>query len=764
MRLKLLKLVVVVLALAGSSASQQQAASQSPTNDELLKGAASSSIQIHELNARLNDKDPIGGGGGGGDVSSVQRVWTATSSGSLNELSPHMINKLAGADVGVPFLAAYALRPRLLGGGGQLVRISSNQAEIDSPYEPVIRSQLIAPPSKELVTSQSLQTGASSPSGLRSTDQDGLLPKQLANFNEFKVETSSVSKSEHRHKRKTVLKRRKDNKSLVKKTANRLRTATAGSKQKRSKLSDASRRKLRLRSSTSGKQRGSKRQARLRLGGKQVPGKRSRDAKKQLDLVNFGRLLLQEAAEKAAEDEATKGGSSDSDKRPFYSSATTTRAPTTLGDDDDVEDDGNDNKLDSDSGQNNNNGTATGDDDQGSQLEQPTRVGDADVDEDGDTVMVEPKFDGVDDDPEIPPDYEAGQADDAGGGNTTVAGTERDRGQTDEFESKRMPKRDSRGKPSDRKGDSDDDDNDDDDDDRASGDADDSSSKSGAPTGAGDAIGGGIGTTLGGGSSGQSGSPGSGSGSGSSSDTNKNDRGTARAKDHDDDDDVDYRDDDSGSGGARGKKPGSKSADKPGVVFADDDDKDDKSEDDRDRDRTHRKGSSSGNESNDHDDERPNRNPFDGEDRRKSADRKETDDYEEDDYIDTEPRKGKRGGPSSSSDGSSEPGRRDDATSFTRKTRRDMTNKTESASSGDHHCEHSDGHYNHHDHDHHDHDHHHHHDTIKWLEEAIPGQPGVDYPIGSKINRTDFDCSDQKWPGYYADVETRCQVSFWCFR
>ncbi|KAG5681442.1 hypothetical protein PVAND_010878 [Polypedilum vanderplanki] len=45
---------------------------------------------------------------------------------------------------------------------------------------------------------------------------------------------------------------------------------------------------------------------------------------------------------------------------------------------------------------------------------------------------------------------------------------------------------------------------------------------------------------------------------------------------------------------------------------------------------------------------------------------------------------------------------------------------------------------------------------------AIPGEPEIDYPIYSEIPETSFDCSQQEYPGYYADVEARCQVFHIC--
>lgn len=45
---------------------------------------------------------------------------------------------------------------------------------------------------------------------------------------------------------------------------------------------------------------------------------------------------------------------------------------------------------------------------------------------------------------------------------------------------------------------------------------------------------------------------------------------------------------------------------------------------------------------------------------------------------------------------------------------------------------------------------------------AIPGNPGVDYPIYANLPETSFDCLQQQWPGYYADVEAQCQVFHIC--
>ncbi|RWS29276.1 hypothetical protein B4U80_00535 [Leptotrombidium deliense] len=60
------------------------------------------------------------------------------------------------------------------------------------------------------------------------------------------------------------------------------------------------------------------------------------------------------------------------------------------------------------------------------------------------------------------------------------------------------------------------------------------------------------------------------------------------------------------------------------------------------------------------------------------------------------------------------------------------------------------------------HDGHHGGDPIQWLRDAIRGEPGQDYPIFAEVPSTAFKCSEHEWPGYYADVEARCQVFHIC--
>lgn len=59
-------------------------------------------------------------------------------------------------------------------------------------------------------------------------------------------------------------------------------------------------------------------------------------------------------------------------------------------------------------------------------------------------------------------------------------------------------------------------------------------------------------------------------------------------------------------------------------------------------------------------------------------------------------------------------------------------------------------------------EHHHHHDVPFWdFRESIPGEPESDYPILDKIPVTSFSCTGRT-EGYYADMETRCQVFHIC--
>ncbi|CAB3250671.1 unnamed protein product [Arctia plantaginis] len=47
-------------------------------------------------------------------------------------------------------------------------------------------------------------------------------------------------------------------------------------------------------------------------------------------------------------------------------------------------------------------------------------------------------------------------------------------------------------------------------------------------------------------------------------------------------------------------------------------------------------------------------------------------------------------------------------------------------------------------------------------EGGTPGQPGIDYPILTVIPPTSFNCKTQRYKGFFADPESRCQVWHYC--
>jgi len=53
-------------------------------------------------------------------------------------------------------------------------------------------------------------------------------------------------------------------------------------------------------------------------------------------------------------------------------------------------------------------------------------------------------------------------------------------------------------------------------------------------------------------------------------------------------------------------------------------------------------------------------------------------------------------------------------------------------------------------------------DPLDWLRDSIPGEPGVDYPIFSAVEQTQFDCDGKVFGGYYADPEMGCQAYHVC--
>ena len=51
-------------------------------------------------------------------------------------------------------------------------------------------------------------------------------------------------------------------------------------------------------------------------------------------------------------------------------------------------------------------------------------------------------------------------------------------------------------------------------------------------------------------------------------------------------------------------------------------------------------------------------------------------------------------------------------------------------------------------------------DPLDWLREAVPGEPGLDYPIFSSPPVTSFSCGARQ--GLFADPEADCQVWHVC--
>ncbi|KAK9878861.1 hypothetical protein WA026_003694 [Henosepilachna vigintioctopunctata] len=54
--------------------------------------------------------------------------------------------------------------------------------------------------------------------------------------------------------------------------------------------------------------------------------------------------------------------------------------------------------------------------------------------------------------------------------------------------------------------------------------------------------------------------------------------------------------------------------------------------------------------------------------------------------------------------------------------------------------------------------------VVEYLElgKSIPGRPGTDYPVLGKVPYTNFYCDDQPYPGFFADMEARCQSWHYC--
>lgn len=754
-------------------------------------------------------------------VTSVHQVWTSSSSGGIGELSPEIISKLRND---VPFLAAYALRPRLVGVSSQddinNPILKSTRVNNDDGRQFVSNSQPIdsyagqtQPPAS--AEKASLQVQASSPSATKS-----LIPK-LGDFSEFNVETSSTSKSEHHHKRKTTLKRDSNDTGQLdlkrrssgpssaglsvkggpsngykrKSIKNKKQKLKAGKTNKRGRKGGVGKIKNRLRSS---KSRGKLNKGNLRQHMNII--KRGRyyqeqtisptDSEKSTDMVIDSKSAGDQtttviSGTKGSSEGEIKGGSPGERKPPFYSrakpavdSANPMRDVLNKSITNDVDDSKDDSDID-----NLNRTRSKGEEDDRSRegepdevtleepLEPPRRVGDDDVEEEGDTVTVMPKSDGVDDDPEIP--VGAPEEDQSGPVDGDQDGS-REREEDGDGRDSGNPE--SQGEPRARRVDRE----------RPNPESKPSQGSNNDANGRDITAGGGIGATTGSGGVGdvpedrdtdstpsqgdhrqddgldldedqdKFGSRG-GSSVGSGGDTRTEDDRSigeqettnGRPEMGKESNSSDQEDDDRFNGGSNSSKgvskensdsdngsTGSTSLGEPGEFDSRRSRSDDRDRDNKSDDNNKNVGG--------------NAKPPCRDDGSPCLDDSSIDDEGGDvDYRDemAESALGKKNGRNETTEVTT--GKVDDEQSITKKNKKKV--ESEKKDCDDHHL-HKDGHYDHHDH-------HDHHDSIKWLQDAIPGEPGEDYPILSRINLSNFNCRDQKYPGYYADVQSRCQVS-----
>lgn len=669
------------------------------------------------------------------------QVWTSSSSGSLDELSPEIISKLRSD---VPFLAAYALRPRLVG---------ASSSSLPS-------TQLVG---KDEMGLAGMQTSASQQRQQRQTSLPllGAGEPKLSDFSELKVETSSTSKSEHHHKRKTTLKKQPSSASIGESSKRRRLISATTSKLMKERLGKNKRlAKKKSAAKSQGnrqKSRAKSHNGRLKSQAGRLRRRMSRNNRRHhMSIIRYGRQQVSPAINKLEpesktsgdEDSGVKGGSKRAE--PFYKRRKGVNedgkeqpppATNDLGDDSDE-----DKSTKSGGGSSSAVGSsgekkptaeedAHEDEEDGAQLEppEPRRVGDPDVDEqEGDTVTVMPKFDGVDDDPEIPIEESEAPPSIGGGADDNDEEMIRER---EDGSSKEADDEEQRGKRVGRD---------------KSEFGDDST-----------AAGGGIGATTGGNGVGGAGSEDETSTDGGRDETSRVKPGVEFADKEGDSED----DDKTRSVSAGGESPRSAGGSDS-----------ESGEKDRERD-------------NDEQGESMNERPFDS--RRVASDgagmspsagdrgkdggdsgkgsRKNAGDDDDDDVDDSkagdvdyrdEMETNRSKGDKNVSSGSAGRQPHESAEGDVKRTQTGGGTQDK------------DNHGGHHDkpidcdpHDHHDEhgDHHSHHDGIKWLQDAVPGEPGQDYPILSRANLTQFNCSDHKYAGYYADVDARCQVSSFLF-
>lgn len=692
--------------------------------DDLDSSAANPNIDIAGIDSK--NLDGVEEQVAAPSVTTMHQVWASSSSDSLDELSPEVISKLHN---NVPFLAAYSIRPRLVGVSSNNQHSGAQQILQPAGYS----SQLKAPSTaaSEVAASRTSNDDRSSlQTGSASSPQNSL--SRLGNFNEFKVELSSTSKSEHHHKRKTVLKRKGEDRQPAELRSKRRQILNTVSRLKAERRRK-SKRNNRKAAQVNGRGRTTRRQSPrdLQRSGRLIKRARSAAQKSQaktsrlrrkligrnlrhhLSVIKHGRYLQEQSK---TPNEATKNGSdgtgvkgaSGTKRTPFYSKAKPSSNEDGTGEED-LSGNGLGNGSPAAGDDNVNENKSTPSESEGAEdadldedapaapLPEPRRVGDPDVEEDGDTVAVVPKYDGVDDDPE--------PVEDSG----SMSGEKEEEADGDgKFEEK-----DDGGEPRTRRVN------------RERPNSVDDKPMAGQD---GLASGGGIGATIGGG--------GTNEGTNLAQPDDKPSYDGHRMRD--DTSDVmpfNREDDGESSSGADDK---SLTNDRVPTTGGDDASRNDERDADIDIERINGKKNGGGSDGAGVDYDTKTKGVDEDSSERGVVDsmmKTEEEgldvDYRDEMAADGEQRKKKP--------------RVDDKSS-----------KEANPSKKDKDCED----VSHHDHhSHHDDHHHDHHDTIKWLQDAIPGEPGEDYPILSRTNTTNFNCRDQKYPGYYADVAARCQVS-----
>lgn len=623
-------------------------------------------------------------------VTSIHQVWTSASSNSADEFSPEMIGKLRK---GLPFLAAYAVRPRLVG--------------MSSLESPLVSSPLIGGSTVRFVD----KTYLSEPLVGSSTSARALkkMNKNSNNFDELKVETSSTSRAEHKHNQKTILKKYKKNqrnRTAIKKRKSNLGTAVANrfkpNQSKRQKKSNKKQHKhipTKLISSRVGYFKDHKHP----VSGRQSH-RRASTSRRAVNWLKTKRIKNKLARQKEGQ---VKGGTKEDSRsrkdHPFYATRSGDNANKDVDnlnakDEDDIktalrgQKDVEGNDYNSDHEDDNNIGdqdTADGEK-SGTLPTRPRGKDNADdqgtdyVDEEDETVTIMPKFDGVDDNPD-PNEYSDGKIDNFENSGVDEQGVSSYNNNDDD-----APEivTENYGNDRDSAGSEDVNEN---------GGVDNAENSDDSNNGA----------------------------------TNSNESGS---KGHSIVDDGDQ-----GIHNSFDRKHNSSEKTVPGVEFADD----------QGSDQGMRKDINSLNEvrplddSNEHDGNSiDNLKPDEmGPSKRNST----ISDVEESNHS---PQDDSQNQPKSNSNDDD-----DDAVSKrTDNSTKSVLDSEEETIEEKHNMDHEI------DCENHDH----HHDSMKWLQDAIKGEPEVDYPIMSKpLNNTSFSCKDQQYPGYYADVESRCQVSIY---